>query len=78
VHHSLAVRFIQPISDLDAVLKGVFEGKRSFPQTIGQRLPFDEFHHQEVRPFVLTDVMEGARVSYGLHIRGAIKGNASG
>jgi hypothetical protein len=78
MHHSMTMSFVQRIRNLNAVLESLIEGQQSFLQPVRQSLTLDVLHDQVVSAVLLADIVEGARVSYGLHIREAYKGNASG
>lgn len=60
VHHSLTVCFVKGIGDLNRVPQRLFEGHRSFLQTLRQRLPLEVLHDEEVHVSFPADVMERA------------------
>ena len=59
---SLAMRFIKRVRNLDCVLNRLVERERALLQTLGQRLPFEVLHDEEVDSILLTNVVEGTNV----------------
>ena len=59
---ALAVRLVEPIRDLDGDLERLIERQRAPLQPLGQRVPLQVLHDQEVDPVLLTDVVERANV----------------
>ena len=62
VDDSLPVRAAQRIGDLSAVSYDLFHGERTFQQPIGQRLPLDQLHDEELALVLSPDIEERADV----------------
>jgi hypothetical protein len=62
VHDAGAMRLGERIGDLEGVLNGPLDGKRPFPEMLGERLSFEVLHHQEIGAVLMADVVEGADV----------------
>ena len=53
---------VQRVGDFDCVLQHLMDRQRAFLQTLGQRLPFEIFHHQIIGFVLVPDVVECADV----------------
>jgi hypothetical protein len=53
---AVLVRLVQRIGDLDGDLQCLIHRHRSFFQPLGERLPFQKFHHQEVSSVFRPDI----------------------
>jgi hypothetical protein len=51
--HSLPVRFVQGVRNLDAVAQHLIDRRRAFLEPIGQRLASQVLHDQKVGSFVV-------------------------
>lgn len=60
--YSRFVRLFQPFANFDSVFQHQLRRHRSFHQPVGQGFPFQKFHHQEVDPILMADVMKRADV----------------
>ncbi len=58
MHHALTVRFVESVGDLDSILQCLIKRKRAFAQTVGQDLPFDVLHDDEVDAVLAADIVE--------------------
>ena len=58
----LPVRLVQRIRDLDGDLQRLIQRQRALLHPLGQRLPVEILHDQEVDPVLGADVMERANV----------------
>ena len=56
------MRCVQPVRDLNPVLKRLLELQSSFLQSLRQRFPFDVFHDEVVDTVLFADVIKGADV----------------
>ena len=56
------MRMVQGIGDLDRDAKSLTDRERTPAQALGQRLPFQVLHDDEVDAIVFADVVEGADV----------------
>ncbi len=59
---ALPVRLVERVRDLDGDLERLIERERPLFQPLGQCLPVEVLHDQEVDPVLAADVMEGANV----------------
>src|SRR5438128_11520779 len=60
MNHSLPMRFIERIGDLDAELHLLIKWQRSALQALGERLAFEKFHDEVIRAVLLADVIQRA------------------
>ena len=60
--HSVLIRFLEALADVDSVLQHLLRRQRSFHQAIAQGLAVEEFHDQEIRPILVADVMQGTDI----------------
>ncbi len=59
---ALLMRLLQRFRDLRPNLHHLIERQRPFLQALGQRLPFQILHHQEVGAVLRTDVVKRADI----------------
>jgi hypothetical protein len=50
------------IGDADGNLEGFFDRDRAAPDALGKIFAFDHLHHDEARPFVLVEAVDGGDV----------------
>ena len=62
MHDPVTMRGAQRVGDLDGVLQRLRKRNRTFAQPLGQRLAFEELHHEEVHALVRADVVYRADV----------------
>ncbi len=62
MHDPLPVRLIQRIRDLDGDLERLIERQRALFQPLGQRLPFEILHDEEVDAVLAANVEDRADV----------------
>ena len=62
MHDPLPVRLVQRIRNVDGDSQRLIQRQRALLQPLGQRLPVEILHDQEVDPVLVADVMEGADV----------------
>ncbi len=59
---AVAMRRGEGVADLDCVLKPLIKRRCASLQTVGERLPFEELHHQEIGAILVADVVQRADV----------------
>ncbi len=62
MYDSAAMRFVQRIGNLHAVLEHLLQRQRAFLQPLRQRLPFDALHHQVTDAVLATNIVQHADV----------------
>ena len=62
MHHTLTVRLVQRIGDLDGVFEGLIQRQSAFLQTLLERLTLHVLHDEVVNPVLFADVVERADV----------------
>ena len=62
VDHSVLMRLVQGIRDLDTVSERVVQAERPPRQPIGERFTFEQFHDDEINAVLTTHVVHGAYV----------------
>ena len=62
MNDAVPVSLVQRIGDLNQILERLFERDQSALESIVESLPVDVLHHQELRPILGPDVVEGADV----------------
>src|ERR1700676_3545183 len=56
--YSALVRFFKSFTDFDSAFQNLFEGQRSFTQTVRQSLAFEILHDQVAGAVLRTDVVK--------------------
>lgn len=62
MHDALAMGLFQSVRDLDPVAERFLEWQGALAQSVGERLPFEVLHHQEVHARLSSDVVKRADV----------------
>lgn len=62
MNDALTVRIVQRIRNVIRDCERAIERDGSVGETIGERLPLEVFHHQEIDPLVMAEVIERADV----------------
>jgi hypothetical protein len=60
--HSLPVRFIECIGDLDRIFQSFFKWKWTSRQAIGKGFSFEVFHDKEIHAVLVADIVERANM----------------
>ena len=59
---AVSMRLVERIGDLNRVAEGLIERQRTLVQSLGERLPFQKLHDQEVNAILLPDVEHGTNM----------------
>jgi len=62
MHDASSMRFAECIGDVNSVSKSLFHGKRAALESLGERLPFEVLHDEEVDAVFVPNVMKRADV----------------
>ena len=62
MHDALAMGLFQSVRDLDPVAERFLEWQGALLQSVGEGLPFEVLHHQEVHALLSSDVVKRADV----------------
>ena len=62
MHHAAAVRFVECVGDLHAVLQSLIERQGTLFKTLGEGFAFDAFHDEIGDAILMTDVMQHANM----------------
>ena len=62
MHDASAMRFAERIRDLNPISKSLFHGKRAALESLGERLPFQILHDEEIDAVFAPNVMKRADV----------------